>query len=155
MKYVVDTHGLIWFFTGSARLGQDARAVLSNPESELILPVTALAEACWLVERGKTPIPSAAALLAALDADPRISILPLDREVVERSTALTAIGEMHDRPIVATALLLLEQGDPVAIVTLDSNITESGAVHQHDGLHSPQPGLAGAPVRLERIERGG
>lgn len=126
MKHVVDTHGLIWFLTGNARLGQNARTALSDAGSELILPVTVLAEACWLVEKGRTAIPSVAALLAAVDADPRFTTVPLDRTIVERSTTLTTVGEMHDRQIVATALALFEQGEAVSLITQDGNITASG-----------------------------
>jgi PIN domain nuclease of toxin-antitoxin system len=50
MKYVVDTHALIWFLAGSPRLGVNAASVLSDPASELILPATVLAEICWIVE---------------------------------------------------------------------------------------------------------
>jgi PIN domain nuclease of toxin-antitoxin system len=57
MRHVVDTHALLWFLGGSARLGATARIVLGDPNSLLILPATALAEACWIVERGRTSIP--------------------------------------------------------------------------------------------------
>ena len=58
IKYVVDAHTLIWFFTDSPRLGRRASLVLDDLESELILPIIALAEASWIVERGRTNIPS-------------------------------------------------------------------------------------------------
>jgi len=54
MKHVVDTHALIWFLEGNSRLGANARTILSEADSQLILPVIALAEAVWIVERGKT-----------------------------------------------------------------------------------------------------
>ena len=127
MKYVVDTHALIWFLAGDARLGKAAEAVLSDPESELILPATALAEVCWIVERRAAGL-TAVEALAAIDSDPRIAIYPLDREVVERSIALTVIGEMHDRQIVATATLLMVSSQDVALLSRDENITASKLV---------------------------
>jgi hypothetical protein len=39
-----------------------------------------------------------------------------------------AITEIHDRQIVATALVLIDRGDSVAILTRDANITASGLV---------------------------
>jgi PIN domain nuclease of toxin-antitoxin system len=63
MKYVVDTHALIWFLEGNPRLGASAKTVLMDPISELILPAIALAEAVWIVDRGKTSIPSVKSLL--------------------------------------------------------------------------------------------
>ena len=65
---------------------------------------------------------------SALDADPRFTIYPLSHAVIDRSNSLAAIGEMHDRQIVATALLLATPGQPVALLTHDQNITASGLV---------------------------
>jgi PIN domain nuclease of toxin-antitoxin system len=127
-EHIVDTHPLIWYFEGSSRLGASARAVMQDPTSQLLLPAIALAEACWTIARGKTGIPSVAALLADVDADPRIRFVPLDRAVIDRSLTLTAIGEMHDRLIVATALLRADAGLSVAVLTRDSNIVASGLV---------------------------
>ncbi|MDQ3815444.1 MAG: PIN domain-containing protein [Armatimonadota bacterium] len=128
MKYVVDTHALIWFLGDSSRLGADCDAVLSDPDSELILPATALAEALWIVERGRIPSLSIPDLLSAVDADPRIILFPLDRAVLDASLPLTAIAEMHDRHIVATALLLAASGESIAVLTKDDMIRHSGLV---------------------------
>jgi PIN domain nuclease of toxin-antitoxin system len=51
MKYVINTHALIWFLEGNPRLGSNAKTILSNRESQLIIPATALAGAVWIVER--------------------------------------------------------------------------------------------------------
>lgn len=73
MKHIVDAHPLIWFFQQDKRLGVQARQVLSNPRSQLVLPATAYSEVCWIVEQGRTNIPSVAALQASLDADLRFT----------------------------------------------------------------------------------
>lgn len=65
-------------------------------------------------------------LLSAVDADPRIQIHPVDKTVIKQSLSLFAINEMHDRLIVATALVLQNQGETVALLTCDRNITASG-----------------------------
>jgi hypothetical protein len=56
------------------------------------------------VARGKTGIGSVAALLAGLNSDPRFVVVPLDRSILDCSLKLSALSEMHDRRIVATAL---------------------------------------------------
>jgi PIN domain nuclease of toxin-antitoxin system len=127
-KHVVDTHALVWFLEGNPRLGVNARAVLENRESELVVPVIVLAEACWMIEHGRTSIPTVGEFLATVDADPRIVVVPLDRVVQHRTVTLTAIAEMHDRQIVATARLLMDQGHAVAVLTKDTNIRNSGLV---------------------------
>lgn len=106
MKYVVDTHALIWFLEGNARIGTNAKIILSEPTSQLILPAIALAEAAWIVERGRISIPSVMDLISAVETDARVVIYPLDKAVFKQSVSLSTIGEMHDRQIVATTLVL-------------------------------------------------
>ncbi len=48
--------------------------------------------------------------------------------MTDRSQGLTAISEMHDRRIVATALVLADTGERAALLTHDANITGSGLV---------------------------
>jgi len=125
-KHVVDTHALVWFLEGNPRLGVHARAVLEEQNSELVIPAIALAEACWMIEHGRTSIPTVDAFLETIDADPRVVVAPFDRVVLDRTLSLTAIVEMHDRQIVATALLLSDQGETVTVLTKDTNIRISG-----------------------------
>jgi PIN domain nuclease of toxin-antitoxin system len=128
VKYVIDTHAFIWFLEGNLRLGSNAKTILSNPESQLVIPATALAEAVWIVERGRTSISSATALLSAVNADSRVMVHPLDINVIQQTIGLSAIAEMHDRQIVATAIFLANQGETVVLLTCDQNITASGLV---------------------------
>lgn len=126
-EYVLDAHALVWFVEGNPRLGPHARAVMQEPNNVLYLPVIALAEACWVVDRRKTAIPSVSALLAEVDADPRLVLVPLDRAILDRSLTLPAISEMHDRQIAATALHLATKSS-VPLVTCDPDIASSGLV---------------------------
>jgi PIN domain nuclease of toxin-antitoxin system len=127
-KYVVDAHALIWYLEGNSRLGAGARSALADPQNELFLPIIALAEACWIVEHGRSRVPSVAQLLSDVDADPRIALLPLDRATLDASLVLTAVGEMHDRQIVAAVLNLAATGQEVALLTRDETIRNSGLV---------------------------
>jgi PIN domain nuclease of toxin-antitoxin system len=123
LKFVVDTHALIWYLEGNPRLGTGAKAVMDDATSELVLPIIALAEAAYIVERGRTSIPSTALLVQRVQADPRIVVYPLTLQVLERSLSLTAIPEMHDRLIVATAVDLVASGHTVGVLTRDGTIT--------------------------------
>jgi len=128
MKYVLDTHALIWFLEGNPRLSDRAREILFEPTSDLILPAIALAEAVWIVARGKTSIPSAETILAVISRDRRITIYPLDKMVIEQTLQLVNIHEMHDRQIVATAIVLARGTEQVVLLTCDQNITASNLV---------------------------
>src|SRR5438874_12494634 len=115
-KHVLDAHTLVWFLVGSPKLDVSARAILDAPDSDLYLPLIALAEACWMVEKGRVPtIPTVSQLLAAVDADRRVTLIPLDRTILDLSLSLALIGEMHDRQIVATVLHLAASGSVVAL----------------------------------------
>lgn len=128
MKNIVDAHCLIWYLENNSRLGPHARAILQDPASDLVLPATAYAEACWIVQRGKTSIPTVAEVVSTVNDDSRIVVYPLDQEVIDASHNLTVINEMHDRQIVATALVLARQGSVVALLTHDGNITQARLV---------------------------
>ena len=127
-RNILDAHSLIWYIGKNPRLGANARFVMNDRASRLFLPIIALAEACHVVARDRTAIPSVADLLADVDADPRITIVPLDRAILDISLSLASVGEMHDRLIVATTLWLAGSGESVALLTCDGNITASGLV---------------------------
>ena len=118
-KHVLDTHALVWYLEGNPRLGKAARAAIEEPDADLVLPIIALAEAAFIVERGRTAIPTVAALLQRVLGDGRIDIHPLTWDVFEQSLTLTTVPEMHDRLIAATALHLLEMGHAVTLLTAD------------------------------------
>lgn len=86
-RYVLDTHALLWFLTFNPRLGAEAKTAMLDAESELILPAIALAESLWIVEKLKSEI-TPKDVLSAIDADTRIIVSPLTRDVVERATPL-------------------------------------------------------------------
>ena len=111
-KYILDTHALIWFSEGNKRLSQPAKSIMTAPDSEMILPLVALAEATMVIERRRTTIPDVSQFLTKVYADPRIEIYPLTLEVFERSLSPEglSIPELHDRFIVSTGLYLRDLG---------------------------------------------
>lgn len=124
-KYILDTHALIWHLEGNNLLGSQARRVIDDPASELVLPIIALAEAVFVVEKGRTAIPTVIDLLDDVRSDARINIVPLTEHILDASLSLTAIPEIHDRLIVATGIHLQSLGETVEILTKDNDITAS------------------------------
>ena len=55
-KYLLDTHALVWFLEGNKRLSSQAKTIMSTIDCEMVLPIIALAEACLVIERGRTTI---------------------------------------------------------------------------------------------------
>jgi len=127
-KYIVDTHALVWHLEGNPALGQKAANILSSPTSELVLPTIALAEAAYIVDKGRTSIPTVTDLLNDVLADARIDIYPLTIDVLNQSIGLTSVPEMHDRLIVATGVFLESLGDDIKILTKDNSIVLSAVL---------------------------
>jgi PIN domain nuclease of toxin-antitoxin system len=127
--YILDTHTLLWYLDGNTRLGRNAAQILNDRSTRFWLPVIALAEALFILEKGRTPfIITENELLAQVRADSRIRVLALGQQILDLTLECTAIDEMHDRQIVSTALFVKKRGFDVAILTRDENITASGLV---------------------------
>ena len=127
-RFVLDTHALVWYLEGSARLSSAAKAVMDDPASEMILPAIALAEAVHIVDKGRTSISNSPDLLRDVVTEQRIRIQPLTLEIIQESLGAGVVKEMHDRLIVATALHEQKLGHQVSLVTKDTNIVSSGLV---------------------------
>lgn len=127
--YIIDTHPLLWYLDDNPRLGHQAKAILSAPGSRFWLPVIALAEAFFILEKRRSEFSiTQNELMDKLKVDPRIRIVALGQRVLEQTLECTAIDEMHDRQIVATAMLAQKAGFDIAILTRDGNITDSGLI---------------------------
>lgn len=56
MRYLLDTHALVWYLTDDPRLGSRARKVLDDNDSLLILPTVVLAEVKYVADRKRVPL---------------------------------------------------------------------------------------------------
>src|SRR6266498_3780989 len=61
-KYVLDTHTLVWYLEGSPRLSTRAKAIVDDSSNQLVVPLIVLAEAAFLVERGRIAISSCSSI---------------------------------------------------------------------------------------------
>lgn len=128
VRFVLDTHALVWYVEGSARLSSAAKAIMDDPASEMILPAVALAEAVHIVDKGRTSILNSTYLLDDVVTEQRIRVQPLTFEIIQESLNAGLVKEMHDRLIVATALYEQKLGHQVSVVTKDRNIVFSRLV---------------------------
>jgi len=124
-KYILDTHALIWHLEGNKLLGSAAKSVIDDPASHLVLPAIALAEAIFIVEKGRSAIPRVADLLNDVRNDGRIEVYPLTAGILDECVHLTSIPEIHDRLIVATGVYFQSLGESVEILTKDNEIIVS------------------------------
>ena len=125
MPYVADTHALVWFFTGSSRLGPSALQVMRQADAGqevIIIPTIVLGELMSICKSGKASL-DFLTTLEKLEAGDNYQIVPLDIATLKIADAIKAELEMHDRFIVATA-----QRFNALVLTKDRVITQSGTV---------------------------
>ena len=70
-KYILDTHALIWFAEGNKRVSEPSKAILAATNSQMVLPIIALAEAALIIEKGRTTISDVSRFLTRVYADSR------------------------------------------------------------------------------------
>lgn len=121
-RYVIDTHALFWYLTGSPRLSVAAKAVFEEGIAQtaiLVIPVIVLAELYYLNEKAGRPLDFAKEY-ARIENSSQFEILSLHAQDVVDFAKDTSIVEMHDRMIAGVARRL-----NAACVSRDRNITAS------------------------------
>ncbi len=112
MKYLLDTHTLIWFLTGDKKLSDKARGLIDNPDNRKFLSIASLWEIAIKVSLGKLTLnkPFERLFPEQLHFN-RIEILDI---TVDNLIKLTTLPFHHrdpfDRLIIAQALV---EGLPV------------------------------------------
>ena len=122
MRYVLDTHALIWFLMKDNRLSERVKTTIQDPQANLVIPAIVLAESKYIADRKRVTIPYAQ-ILDAVTLSPNYTIAPLDTPTI---SLLPDNLDIHDGLIVATALRVQDlYSDEVAILTNDLRITIS------------------------------
>jgi PIN domain nuclease of toxin-antitoxin system len=125
MRYVVDTHALVWYLTQDRRLGSLARQILDDDNARLIIPAIVLAEAKHIADRKRVPL-AFQQVLEHVTSSANMEIFPMDFAIVK---LLPDNQDIHDAIIVATARFCKDFfEEEIAILTSDISMTESGLV---------------------------
>jgi len=120
--YVVDTHVLIWYFTGSKRLKPALREKIDETRAQngrLLVPTIVLAEALDIAEKGRVQF-DFAEMYRVIREEQEFEIVSLSPEIFNTVIQVQNIPELHDRIIVATARFY-----GAGILTKDRVILES------------------------------
>lgn len=123
--YVLDTHVLIWYFTGSKRLKSTLKDKIDetrNSNGRLLVPTIVLAEALDVTEKGKVEF-DFYEMYRFLREEPEFEIVSFTPEILDQTIQVQDLPELHDRIIVATARFY-----GAGILTKDRIILESGEV---------------------------
>jgi len=124
MKYVTDTHSLVWYLTEDPRLSNKALSVLASSENEgtIIVPAVVLAEIMFIARKGRVTI-SFDETLKKIEESDNFVIAPLDSDTLRIADKIEADLEMHDKLIAATALYY-----EAPLITKDENLILSEVV---------------------------
>ncbi|MBI5527933.1 MAG: type II toxin-antitoxin system VapC family toxin [Deltaproteobacteria bacterium] len=102
---VVDTHAIVWYFTGDPRLPETAHRLLEDAErgdGQVLVPTIVLAESAHIAQRKKAPVPIEK-VVSVLREENGFAVVPFDFEIFSTVLRLPAEWELHDRIIAATA----------------------------------------------------
>jgi PIN domain nuclease of toxin-antitoxin system len=106
-RITVDAHSLLWYAhkDSNALLSKTALTAIQKAEryGTIYVPIVALLEILWLIEKGKYPI-SFKSLKDILKSNIAFEIIPLTYDLMEILEELQKM-ELHDRVIVATAIM--------------------------------------------------
>ena len=122
MKYLLDTHVLLWALFEPARISVHARKVIENPESDVHVSALSFWEIALKYQIGKLELKGCVPDdLPAQVERMGIEILPLDAALLSSSyrLPLDAHKDPFDRLLIAQA-----QCEAMRIVTYDSLFTE-------------------------------
>ena len=122
--YVVDTHSLVWYFTGGSNLSAAARVAFDEIDQGIalgIVPTIVLAEIVHLAESKRITL-SIQETIARLQQATNFGIVPFDLMVLIHMIPLRT-HELHDRAIIATA-----KSFNASLITKDQHIRNSGVV---------------------------
>ncbi len=123
-KYVTDTHALLWYLAGSARLGEEARVVFDAAaagDAEIIVPAIVVAEIVMLAE--KRSAIDFQRIMSEVRSMGGFLFVPLLAETASAIQHISALPDIHDRLIVAEAM-----HQRAALITFDKAITGAGLV---------------------------
>ncbi|MDO8570971.1 MAG: PIN domain-containing protein [Candidatus Daviesbacteria bacterium] len=125
MLYVADTHSLIWFLTNDPKLGNNALGIFQKAdkgEDVIIIPTIVLAEVSYISEKKKANIRFKEVIDKLKNS---LNYVPynLDLNIIQKTQDLIRIPELHDRIIIATAILVNAK-----ILTKDDAIRKSGYI---------------------------
>ncbi len=124
-RYVTDTHALLWYLGGSSLLGDAARAIFDEAvagTNELHVPAIVLAELIMLSEKRNVHA-NVTEIISKLQDTRGFHLTALTPALALRIHSLAALGDIHDRLIVAQAL---ETDCP--LITRDKAIIDSRLV---------------------------
>jgi PIN domain nuclease of toxin-antitoxin system len=126
MRYLLDTHVILWFLEDSERLSEQAAAIIESGQAQdgIAISVASLWEFVIKHSLGKLHFDGGVASLHTMIAANGWSVMPIVQSHLESLSSLPFLHrDPFDRLLVATAL-----SDGLTLVTADENIHSYGVL---------------------------
>ncbi|MCL2342932.1 MAG: type II toxin-antitoxin system VapC family toxin [Firmicutes bacterium] len=118
MRYLLDTHALIWYFENSSELLQKIKELIKRPENDLYVYAMSLWEIAIKVNLGKLNLSFTFDKLIEDVRKRDFDILQIEDEYLRGLSSLPFIQkDPFDRLLISTAL-----AENLTIITIDDNI---------------------------------
>ncbi|MCL2089004.1 MAG: type II toxin-antitoxin system VapC family toxin [Oscillospiraceae bacterium] len=118
MKYLLDTHILIWLFEGNEKISETAKSILFNSSNRIFVSIVSLWEVAIKMNIGKYSFEGGFPAFNKLVDENEFKILSVNREHMELLFELPLIHrDPFDRLLIATA-----KHENMTILTSDENI---------------------------------
>ena len=120
MKLILDTHALLWWSNGDARLSPNARNAIESPKSTVFVSAVSPWELAIETKLGRVKLPSArvATFMKRLTQESDFEPLPISWE---HACAVQSLPDHHkdpfDRMLIAQARI-----EGAALVTMDTQL---------------------------------
>lgn len=122
MKYLLDTHLLLWAAADSPKLGPQARAIIENRDNELYFSAAAIWEIAVKTALGKPGFQVSASLFRRLLLDNGYQELPID----SRHAALTeTLPDVHKDPF-DRIMIAQSQTEGITLLSADKKVIAYG-----------------------------
>ena len=95
MRYLLDTHAFLWFFSGSGHLSEKAKSEIENPDHQIFISIASIWEIGIKMSLGKLQLDFKLNELKREIFKNKIEILPLDFEHI---ITLSDLEFMHKDP---------------------------------------------------------
>ena len=122
MFFVTDTHSFIWYMAEDKRLGKLAEEKFNLAEKGkaiILIPTIVLAEILYILEK-KNYNMKFRDIINKIEFSWNFKIMPLDLRIIKEIVNLRKLNDLHDRIIVASALVM-----NAGLITKDESIKRS------------------------------
>jgi len=126
MICVADTRGFLWYLSDNPRLGKRAKSkfdLAEKGEATIAVPTIVLAESLYILEKKKYTI-KFKSIMDKIESGWNYLPVPLDTKIIRKIETLKILDDLHDRIIIASALLM-----GTGLITRDQKIKKSKYVN--------------------------